>query len=85
MYTQQQIVTMVASIHSLITHVNPSCILGRNYVHSAIVMRNGHIFWARACPGMGPSGTGKAGICQFGNFLARALAIGQRALNGHTL
>ena len=48
-------------------------------------MRNGHIFLARACPGMGPSGTGRLGQCPFGKFLARALTIGQRALNGHTL
>ena len=48
-------------------------------------MRNGHIFLARACPGMGPFGTGRLGQCPFGKFLARALTIGQRALNGHTL
>ena len=50
-----------------------------------LVMRNGHIFLARACPGMGPSGTGRLGQCPFGKFLARALTIGQWALNGHTL
>ena len=48
-----------------------------------VVMFNGHNFLARAHPGIDVSGTGGRGHCQLKMFRARALTIGQRALNGH--
>ena len=49
-----------------------------------VVMFNGHNFLARAHPGVDVSGTGAGGRghCQLKMFRARALTIGQRALNG---
>ena len=45
-------------------------------------MLNGHFILARAHSGTDLSGTGGHGQCRFQNLLARALHVGQRALNG---
>ena len=47
-----------------------------------LVLLNGHFFLARAHSGTDLSGTGGHGQCRFRNLLARALHVGQRALNG---
>ena len=54
----------------------------KNSPQLKLVLLNGHFFLARAHSGTDLSGTGGHGQCRFRNLLARALHVGQRALNG---